>query len=207
MKIRKSHFVCSALIIASLVGTARAQFMWPGLGNPAARAKFTCWSRDGTVHYKHKVVVNEAGQPGLIWVGMHNPGKTAAYLLDQHGQWQKYDGGLLPPAGRFDGGLPATMDVDVQLPEPGPSTNWFVGWEIYEGYGVYTKASQDKVATRRAILNEVKPSRVAEGKWSPEYDSDDRFKWALVQKDMTDNGKYVQVVTIPLIDCNATTSN
>lgn len=187
------------LVSFSVASIAHAEF-WIG-DAPAPSTKLVC-GMDGTVHFKDTVQVNEPGQPGLVWVGMHNPDKTAAYLLTLQGSWVQYDGGLLQPAGRYDGGLPAAFNVDVALPRPFASTGDFVGWQIYEGHGVYTKDAQDKVATRRSILNEVKPSRVAAGTWNAEYDSDDRVKWALVQKDMTDNGKYIKVLTIPYFSCN-----
>lgn len=169
-----------------------------------AMPQLTC-SYDGTVHLRDSVTINEPGQPGLVWVGMHNPAKTAAYLLDLQGNWQAYNGGLLPPAGRYDGGLPTTMTLDVTLPAGSTlgSSDAFVGWQVYEGYGVYTPKSRQMVAERRSALNEIKPTRVAAGKWNAEYDSDDRFIWSLVQKDMTDNSKYVNVMTIPYVNCYA----
>jgi hypothetical protein len=165
-------------------------------------AQFVC-SNDGTVHFKDAVVVNEPGQPGLVWVGMHNPAKTAAYLLNMQGGWDTYNGGLLSPAGRYDNGLPATLSIDVALPlgsSPG-TTDAYVGWQIYEGHGVLTSASMQQVAQRRQALDAIKPSRVAAGTWPASYDSDDQLKWSLVQKDMTDNSKYVLATSVPPINC------
>lgn len=178
------------------------------LAGTADAAQLVCMG-DGSVHFRDTVAISEPGQPGLVWVGMHNPQKTAAYLLNLQGGWDAYKGGLLSPAGRYDGGLPAAMIVDVPLP-PGSSfgtNDAYVGWQIYEGHGVYTAQAQKIVAQRRATLNEIKPSRVAAGTWNPIYDSDEQIQWSLVQKDMTDNGKYVAVLSVPLVNCTPPGSN
>jgi hypothetical protein len=188
----RSNFGRSWLVLSALALTC-------GVANAG---QFVC-ANDGSVHYKDVVAVDEAGLPGLIWVGMHNPAKTAAYLLDLQGGWDAYNGGLLSPAGRYDNGLPGTLVIDVALP-PGSTpgtTDAYVGWQIYEGHGVLTQKSIQQVAQRRQALDAIKPSRVAAGTWPASYDSDDQIKWSLVQKDMTDNGKYVLAMTVPAINC------
>ncbi|MFX1767967.1 hypothetical protein PWP93_36470 [Paraburkholderia sp. A1RI-2L] len=182
--------LCASAMSLAVVGTANAA------------AQLVCMG-DGSIHLRDTVIISEPGQPGLVWVGMHNPDKTAAYLLNLQGGWDAYNGGLYSPAGRYDNGLPATMNLDVPLP-PGASfgsTDAFVGWQVYEGHGVYTPLAQSQVALRRATLNALKPSRVAAGTWNPAYDSDDEIKWTLVQKDMTDNSKYADVLSIPYVNC------
>ena len=81
-------------------------------------------------------------------------------------------------------------------------------WSIYIGFGVLTPEAQGMVKSRREALNELKPQRVAEGRWNENYDSDDQFKWALVQKNMVDNSLYqMSVDKVPLLYCRSDNGN
>ncbi|MCD5327927.1 hypothetical protein ACFFU8_09165 [Chromobacterium piscinae] len=149
------------------------------------------------------VAVNEPGQPGLVFVGMHSPDQRTAYFLNLQGGWDAYQGGLYQPAARYDAGLPSSYPLTRYLPgTPSYTSAAFQGWTIYLGYGVLTPKAQGMVKTRRDALNQLRPERVAQGKWNPEYDSDDRFKLSLIQKDLMDNQKYVKSMVIPYLDCS-----
>ncbi|WP_207002665.1 hypothetical protein [Trinickia mobilis] len=157
----------------------------------------------GTVPvYSETITIPEAGQPGLVFVGMYNPAKTQADYLAQSGAWGTYQGGLYPPYGRYDAGLPGSVQVLVPLPGNDGTTNAVLGWTMYVGYGVLTPDAQAQVQARRSALNSMRAQRIAAGTWNAAYDSDDQFKWSLVQKDLTDNGKYHLSLVIPPLNCN-----
>lgn len=181
--------VLAVVALATLAGTA------------SAAGRVVC-SNANTPVIQDTIQVNEAGQPGLLFVGMHSPDQRQAYFLNFQGNWEVYQGGQYQPAARYDVGLPSSYPLTVTLPgQPAYTSAAFQGWTVYVGYGVYTPKAQSMVKTRRDALNKIKPQRVAQGKWSPEYDSDDRFILSLVQKDLTDNKKYTQSVVIPYVDC------
>lgn len=154
--------------------------------------------------YLETYQIPQAGRPGLVFVGAHNPDETIGSFLTPTG-WTQYEGGLYQPYLRYDNGLPPSVTIKSILPSTDRSTVTEQGWSIYVGYGVLTPEAMDQVKNRRDALNEIKPQRVAEGKWDPSYDSDDSFKLALVQKNMTDNNQILKsVAPVPLIVCAPT---
>jgi hypothetical protein len=170
-------------------------------GTASAAGRVVCLNANTPV-IQDTIQVGEVGQLGVLYVGMHSPDQRQAYFLNLQGNWEAYLGGLYQPAARYDAGLPASYPVTVTLPEqPAYTSAAFQGWTVYVGYGVYTPKAQSLVQARRTTLNEIKPQRVAQGKWSPEYDSDERFILSLVQKNLMDNKKYIQSVVIPYVDC------
>lgn len=142
----------------------------------------------------------DAGQPGLLWFGVLSADQQSGAVLTPNG-WQTYQGGLYPFHSRHDGGLRPSTTLNVPLPGNALTTAEYVGFGVYMGHGIYTVNAQQQVASRRATLNRVKPDMVAKGRWRAEFDTDETFIWTLIQKDMTDNGKYGQAYTIPYIDC------
>lgn len=142
----------------------------------------------------------DAGQPGLFWFGVLSPDQQRGAVLTPYG-WQAYQGGNYPFHSRHDGGLRASLTLHVPLPGNALTTAEYVGFGVYLGHGVYTATAQQQVASRRASLNRVKPDMVAKGRWRADFDTDDSFIWTMIQKDMTDNGKYGQAYTIPFLDC------
>lgn len=148
----------------------------------------------------------DAGNPGLFWFGVLTADQQFAEALDITNSWVQYLGGLYPPNQRFDNGLPGTISFSIPFPADSygnavTNTSAFVGYTIYAGHGVYTADAQQKVAYRRAALNEIKPQRVAEGKWSASYDDDSNYQWSLIQKNMVDNNKFLPLLQIPFLDC------
>ncbi len=156
----------------------------------------------GVPTYSETISVTDAGLPGLVFVGMTDPGQQWAQVLNLDSTWSAYQGGLYPPFARYDAGLPASQNVMVPLPVSDGTTGAIAGWSIYVGYGSLSLQSQQQIADRRAFLNQNKAKMVANGTWSTEYDSDDRMKWALVQQDLTKNNKYHLSLTVPYMDCN-----
>lgn len=143
---------------------------------------------------------SDAGTPGLFWFGVISQDMTLGSVLTPQG-WQNYTGGLYPFQARYDNGLPPTITLTLPFPDGNQNTGAYVGYSVYAGQGVYSYAMRQKVADRRAALNNVKPDMVAKGRWRPEFDSDDTYIWSLIQKDMKDNNKYGPVLTIPFVDC------
>lgn len=142
----------------------------------------------------------DTNAPGLFWLGVLTPDQTQGAVLTQGG-WATYEGGLYPFQARYDNGLPGTVQLRIPLPSNAMSTAGFVGYSIYAGHGVFTAQAQQTVATRRTSLNAVRAQRIAAGTWSSEYDSDDRFIWSLIQKNMVENQKFGPLITVPFIDC------
>jgi hypothetical protein len=165
---------------------------------------------------------SDPGQPGLFWAGLANQAQQQAWYLDQSTTWGQYQGGLYVPQGIYRGGLPSVINISFPFPTivgNSMTTGPFAGWSLLVGHGVLTPSAQNLVAARRQSLDAAKPQRVAAGKWNPDYDSDERFMWSLVQKNMVDNNKYqavamvsaqqpsVSSTTVPFIDCTPPSSH
>ena len=158
------------------------------------------------IHYSTPLV--DQKMPALFWLGVLSPNQKNGAVLTDKG-WMNYEGGLYPflykwGAGLYgttDQGLPPSISLTIPIPGGAMTTGGFVGFTVYAGHGVYTKAAQEMVANRRAMLNEMKPARVAAGTWRTEYESDDLMIWSLAQKDGIDNQKGGAMITVPFIDC------
>lgn len=142
----------------------------------------------------------DVGVPGLFWLGVLTPDQRDGAVLTDQG-WSAYHGGLYPFQARYDGGLPGVISLTVAFPGSELTTAGFVGYGVYVGHGAYTAQAMQAVASRRAALDRVRAKLIAAGTWSAEYDSDDRYIWSLVQKNMMDSQKYGSVMTVPFIDC------
>lgn len=142
----------------------------------------------------------DSGAPGLFWLGIISPDQTQGAVLTERG-WETYQGGLYPFQSRHDGGLPRTITLSTPFPNNRMSTSGYVGYSVYLGHGAYTPKMRQMVVDRRTALNSAKPTMVAAGRWNAELDSDDRFIWSMIQRDMVDNGKYGEVITIPSLNC------
>jgi len=154
----------------------------------------------------------DAGKPGLFWLGVLTPDQQTALVLPLNGRWEKYQGGLYPPQSRYDNGLPSTISLQIPVPSYDPengqvfnssptTTAQYIGYSVYVGHGALDSKSLKLVADRRAYLDSIREERIAQGRWSHHYDSDDQYKWALAQKDMTDSNKWGAVLSIPFINC------
>jgi hypothetical protein len=148
----------------------------------------------------------DAGTPGLIWIAMSTPDQQAGWAMPfSTGQWEPLQqGGLYPPLGIHADGLPAQLSFELPIPssnEYSMDTGAVVGYQLGIGHGVLNSGAQNKVSERRNFLNGIREDLIKRGKWSSEYDSDDQFKWALVQKDAMDSGKYAIGLVIPYVNC------
>lgn len=147
------------------------------------------------------VPTGDAGTPGLFFLGVLSPDEQSGAVMTPQG-WVTYSGGLYPFKARYDAGLPGSIPLNVAFPGGGLTTQAYVGYKVYVGHGAYTAAGRASVADRRTSLNEAKPTLVAEGVWKPELEDDERFIYALVQKDMVDNRKFGILLTVPFLDCS-----
>jgi hypothetical protein len=159
-----------------------------------------------SVSISGKVAAADVGLPGAIWVGIEDPqapGTPAAFLTPSG--WVAWTTAGFPtyvetpaigstfsysaciPASPTGGGCAAT------------SAN-LVGWKVYAGYGVLTPEYQTLIQKRRASLNAAKPWPQQKGKWRADYEDDQPFRDAQVQKSAND-GRWGEALTIPFIDC------
>lgn len=143
---------------------------------------------------------SDAGMPGLFWLGIISRDMKLGAMLTSQG-WTDYKGGLYPFQSRYDNGLLPSIKVEIPFPNDVSDTGQYAGYSIYVGHGVYTAAMRQKVAERRASLETVKPELLAQGRWRVEFDSDDLYKWSLIEKDMKDGHKYGSILTIPYVEC------
>lgn len=172
------------------------------VANAAGNASLTCGSDQIPVLSITYNTFGDAGMPGYVFLGVLSPDQTSGAVMTESG-WTNYQGGLYPYMSRFMGGLPGVVTTTMQFPGNSTSTAAFAGYAVYMGHGVYSAESQKKVQDRRATLNQAKPALIAAGTWNAEYDSDDRYIWSLIQKDMVDNNKNGVILTIPPLDCSS----
>lgn len=199
----KSILCCALLVLISVVAQA------------GGSATVTCGNAPpGVYNNGQPVVLNvgyttgaDAGVPGLFWIGVLTSDQGSGAVLTMDQGWIVYQGGLYPFQSRYDGGLPGTIAKTIAFPGDPLSTASYVGYSVYIGHGAYGGAAKLKVADRRSALNSVKAKLVAKGVWNSEYESDDRYIWSLVQKDMVDNQKYASYLTVPYIDCSVPVIN
>lgn len=144
----------------------------------------------------------DAGQPGLFFFGLLAADQSQGMLMTPQG-WTAYSSGLFPFQARYDNGFPGSVSVTVPLPLAAGvmNTRSLVGYTVYAGHGAYTAKAQQMVANRRAMLSAVKAQRVAAGTWRSDYDTDDQYIYANIQKDMVDNKKFGLFLTVPFFDC------
>ncbi len=142
----------------------------------------------------------DAGTPGLFYLGVLSPDQKTGAVMTGQG-WTAYQGGLYPFQARYDAGLPGSITFSIPFPGYDLSTGSWAGYSIYAGHGAFNQQGMQAVQSRRAGLNEMKPIRVKNGTWRAEYDSDEQFILSVIQKNMTDGGKYAALITVPYIDC------
>ncbi|MCA8270365.1 hypothetical protein [Burkholderia vietnamiensis] len=182
----------SGVVLAAACASAHAQI--------TAGTEVVCVGAVATLRI-NALIGSDARKPGMLWIGIAAPDRSAGMYLDLSGNWQSYTGGLIPPAGRYDAGLPVLINADIPLPGKPHSTAAFADWDIGLGEGVYTDQAKQLVAQRRAQLDGVKPKRVASGTWDPMLDDDNQYIWSLVASDMLSNQKYRRLASIQNLDC------
>jgi len=152
------------------------------------------------------VAAADVGLPGAIWVGIEDPsapGYPAAFLTP--GGWMAWTTGGFPTYVETPA-LGSTFSYTACIPYSHTgggcalTSGHFLGWKVYAGYGVLTPEHQTLIQKRRASLDAAKPWLQQQGKWRADYEDDQAFRHALVQKSANE-GRWGPALTIPLIDC------
>ena len=152
------------------------------------------------------VAASDVGLPGAIWVGIEDPGAPgmpAAFLTPSG--WVAWTTGGFPtyvetPAIGSTFSYSACIPVSPTGGGCAATSDNFIGWKIYAGYGVLTPEHHALIGRRRASLDLAKPWLQQKGKWRAIYDDDTAFRNALVQKSAND-GRWGKALTIPFISC------
>lgn len=152
------------------------------------------------------VAATDIGLPGAIWVGIEDPsapGYPAAFLTP--GGWVAWTTGGFPTYVETPA-LGSTFSYSACIPNSATgvdcasTSGHFLGWKVYAGYGVLTPEHQTLIQRRRASLDAAKPWLQQKGKWRADYEDNQAFRNALVQKSANE-GRWGPALTIPLIDC------
>jgi hypothetical protein len=152
------------------------------------------------------VAAADMGLPGAIWVGIEYPeapGTPAAFLTPSG--WVAWTTGGFPtyvetPALGSTFSYSACIPVSPAGGGCASTSGNFLGWKVYAGYGVLTPEHQTLIQKRRASLDAAKPWLQQKGKWRADYEDDQAFRNALVQKSAND-GRWGEALTIPFISC------
>lgn len=136
------------------------------------------------VHFRVNVNPEDAGKPGLLYVGAHDPSQRVAQFYIA-GAWVQAASTMFPPYAVARGGL-YSMDVDAPLNDPDTRQ----GWIMYAGYGVLTAADESKV--QQAIAAVAIAREKFPGRNIPGVDPD-HHRRVFIQDNMTKGGKF-QVV-------------
>lgn len=169
-----------ALAGTASAGTAQVDLSAPPTISVSGVAK-VCQGEVPYARVNLLVNVPDKGLPGLVYVGSHDPGQTAAEFYYGYG-WQPWDGSLYPPNQVFRTGL---NDLTLYIPLDRAAEKQ--GWRLYVGYGVLTAESEQKV--QRMIQSYQVAKTKLPDRQIPAVDPD-HFRRTLIQMNMTDNVKY-----------------
>lgn len=159
-----------------------------------------------SVSISGSVASADVGLPGAVWIGIEDPatpGYPAAFLTLSG--WVAWTTGDFP-AYVATPAIASTFAYVACIPNStsgggcAATSNEFVGWRVYAGYGVLTPDHQTLIANRRATLDAARPVMQQKGTWRVEYDDDIAFRNSLVAKSAND-GRWGPALTIPFIDC------
>lgn len=170
--------------LASAAGTAQVNLSAPSTISISGVTKI-CQGEAPYARVNLLVNVPDKGLPGLVYVGSHDPGQTAAEFYYGYG-WQPWNGSLYPPNQIFRTGL---NDLTLYIPLDRAAEKQ--GWRLYVGYGVLTAESEQKV--QRMIQSYQAAKIKMPDRQIPTIDPD-HFRRTLIQMNMTDNVKYRYVM-------------
>ncbi|MCY0853038.1 hypothetical protein [Cupriavidus sp. D39] len=181
-----SHVFGLAVMVMTSIAASATFAATPFVPGPStitvANQTLGCAGRTPVVTLNLLVNPEDAGRPGLIYVGVHDPQQMQAALLNQDSAWEAFTGAaLIPHIVRRDG------LSSVRLNIPLSSSPSYQGWSLYVGYGALTLASEAMVQKAVVAVAGVKaryPDRPV-----PAVD-EDHFKRSLIQEDMRKNTKY-----------------
>lgn len=128
----------------------------------------------------------DLGHPGLLYIGMHDPGMSqAAFFVN--GNWVGYQGGLFPINTIASGGL-----YNVRMVIPLPPSLAGGGWKLYVGYGALSAAAESQV---QATINAISAAKALKTDAALGAIDPNSYRRTLIQSDMTQAGKYGYVNT------------
>ncbi len=172
-------------LVLLCAGIARAQVgVTPNL--TVTNIVVTCRGLQPYVTFTLPINAADQGQPGLLYIGMHDPSMSQADLLTGSG-WVGYSGGMLPVYSVVRNGL-----TPVTLTLPLPSVLAGGGWSLYAGYGALSASGEAQVQAAITAVNDAK-ALGASGVIAAV--DPDHYRRSLIQIDMTQNGKYGYVHT------------
>lgn len=148
-------------------------------------SSFSIGRDEGHPYVRVDLLINspDAGRPGLIYVGSHDPGQTKAQFYT--GRWENWEGALFPINKIVRGGLsPTTLFIPLD------DISQKQGWKLYVGYGALT--TDDEMKVQRAFEAVAKVKAKFPDRQIPAVDPD-HFRRVLVQENMTKNAKYQYV--------------
>ncbi len=120
-------------------------------------------NNDGRQSIQVDYEIEDAGKPGVIWIGATTSSNWSSEFVNPKGHWVEYRGGVYQPWGDFRAeGLPKKITVVI------PTDTFPKGWKIQMGYGLHNKAiaarllldpaeadvAQLKLAQREMIMSE-----------------------------------------------------
>lgn len=146
----------------------------------------TCKGLQPYVTFTLPIEAPDQGRPGLLYIGMRDPAMSQADLLTSSG-WLGYTGGMLPVYSVVRSGL---TPVTLTLPLPPALAGG--GWSLYAGYGALSAPAESQVEAAITAVNEAKALGASGVIASVDPD---HYRRALIQTDMTQNGKYGYVHT------------
>lgn len=141
---------------------------------------------DGNVSSEHM------GLPGLIYIALYAADtQTSIFYSQADNRWVEYQGGQYPIARVVRGGLgPFVIPLDV-------SNYLNPRYAVYVGYGALLPMMESNVQTRRASMNKVQSMYPNKSFYDP---GDDFVRRALIENDMSKQGRYFQV--LPMLSCS-----
>ena len=134
------------------------------------------------VRFRVNVNPEDAGKPGLLYIGAHDPGQSVAQFFVSGAYWLPASSTMFPPYAVVRNGL---YSVDVAAPLNDPDTRQ--GWVMYAGYGVLTPADEAKV--QQAIAAVAIARERFPGRSIPAVDPD-HHRRVFIQDNMTKGGKF-----------------
>lgn len=166
------------------VASSLPRFLPPSIPLPSVEVvRESCSSRRITVGLR--LAQQDVGKPGVVYVAVHDDSQTRAFFLTAAG-WVPWQGGMFPIHTVARDGL---RNTTIQVPDPHliGMDEGFTQWNLLVGYGALSEADE-RLVQRYVQGVELAKTRSQGGPAHAVHP--DQFRLALVQKDLTDNGKY-----------------
>ena len=168
-------------------------------------ASVTCSSAHYPVIWFSYSPDGDVGVPGLIFVGVLDKSRSSGAVLRPGDYWTPYQGGSFPFYGAYTGGLPGSVSTVLNFPNGSQNTSEYVGYTLYGGHGAFTAEYRAKALNFISQKDSTKAELMKNGAWTVSNElnaiSSMRIMQAAVEHDFTQNGKGIQLLKIPYLDC------